>query len=326
MPDNFEFGILGQGVSLIGGGIMMGFGAAHGAGGGAIIAGAAVMNLAAGLGYIPFTSYKDDVEKEGDLFKPGDVRIGSFDISSPIFSTQGGQTMCPHQDLEYTYFYRNEQGDSTVIHERTMQREKPSILVEPSEVHNVPITDKAFFNLKLTNNTETGDDQWYGVTVLDGTNPNGASIRVDGLNIKRTYFVPANTTLNKSLSLAPTNKSVMEYDSVGIAIFSTCQAEPTDYMRDIIDITYISASFQPSCTNVELLEPLDNWVVNVRDNDTMTVRLGGYNLAYDSFQSFRFEYKPSSGNIWVPVKYFVNNPDLKNTDDITDTLLMRIKG
>ena len=42
----------------------------------------------------------------------------------------------------------------------------------------------------------------------------------------------------------------------------------------------------------------------------------------DSFESFRFEYKSASGNIWVPVKYFVNDPLLANKDDIQDTVLI----
>ncbi|MDP2887345.1 MAG: LamG-like jellyroll fold domain-containing protein, partial [Bacteroidota bacterium] len=75
-------------------------------------------------------------------------------------------------------------------------------------------------------------------------------------------------------------------------------------------------------TNAEILEPLNNWVVNVRDQDTMTVRIGNYNLAHQSFQSLRFEYKASSGNIWVPVKYFVNDPLLANKDEIADTILI----
>ena len=52
----------------------------------------------------------------------------------------------------------------------------------------------------------------------------------------------------------------------------------------------------------------------------LRLRLGGYNLDYESFQSFRFEYKPSSGSIWIPVKYFVNDPLLANKDEIQDTV------
>ena len=66
----------------------------------------------------------------------------------------------------------------------------------------------------------------------------------------------------------------MDYDSIGIVIHSTCQFDPTDFMPDISDTVYVSAHFQPACTNVEVLEPLDNFVVNVSNNDTVTVTLG----------------------------------------------------
>ncbi|NOR75168.1 MAG: hypothetical protein GQ525_08405, partial [Draconibacterium sp.] len=323
MPSGFDFGILGQGVALVGGAISVAAATSYNAGGGIpIVAGAAVMAVAAGLSYIPYVSFLDEVKDAGDRFSPGDIRVSSFDISSPIFSTLGGQTMCPFQDLEHTFFYRNEQGDSIVLHKPTLQREKPEITAEPAEVFNVPITDKAIFNIKLANNTESGDDQWYTVRVDEKSNPHGASVKIDGASANKTILVPANTTVTKLLTISPTNRSIMNYDSIGIVIHSTCQYDPTDFIPDISDTVFISASFQPACTNVEIQEPLDNWVVNVRDNDTMTIRLGGYNLTHDSFQSFRFEFKASSGNIWVPVKYFVNDPLLANKDEISDTLLI----
>ena len=184
----------------------------------------------------------------------------------------------------------------------------------------MPITDKAFFNLKLANNTESGDDQWYTLNVVAKSNPYGAAVKIDGGAPNQTVLIPANESITKLLSIQPTNPAIMDYDSIGIVIHSTCQYDPTDFMADISDTVYISAHFQPACTNVEVLEPLDNFVVNVRDNDTMTIRLGGYNLEHNSFESFRFEFKPSSGNIWVPVKYFVNDAALANKDDIPDTL------
>ncbi len=278
------------------------------------------MAIAAGLSYIPYVSFLDKVKDEGDLFTPGDIRVSSFDISSPIFSTLGGQTMCPYQGLEHTFFYRNAQGDSIVFQKPTLQREKPEITAEPAEVFNIPVTDKAFFNLKLANNTESGDDQWYTLNVVAKSNPNGATVRIDGTPPNQTVLIPANESITKLLSIEPTDKSIMDYDSIGIVIHSTCQYDPTDFMPDISDTVYVSAHFQSACTNVEIQEPLDNFVVNTRDNDTLSIRLGGYNLEHETFTSFRFEYKPSSASIWIPVKYFVNDPALSNKDDIPDTL------
>ena len=323
LPLNFEFGILGQGVSIIAGGLTAYLSGSYASGGIPIIAGSAGMVIAAGCSYIPYDSFKDEVQDYGDLFSLGQIRVSSFDISSPIFSTLGGQTMCPFQDLEHTFFYRNAEGDSIVLHKATLQREKPEINVDPTEVHNVPITDRAYYNLLLTNNSESGDDQWYKIRVVEQYNPNGANVKIDGLSANnRTFLIPANTTLNKSMSVGASDKSFKDYDNIAIALLSTCQSDPTDFMADIGDTVFISAHFQAACTNVEILEPLDNWVVNADDNDIMTVRIGGYNLAYSSFESFRFEYKASSGSIWVPVKYFVNDPDLTNKDEIPDTLLI----
>lgn len=332
MPSNFEWGILGGAVGGAAGasgvfiGTLVGAFAASSTlgaiGAGTIIGMSGAMSLAAGLSYIPYVSFQDKVKEKVGSFEPGEIRISSFDISSPIFQTLGGQTMCPYQDMEYTFFYKDAQGDSVVLHKATLQREKPEITAEPRELFNVPVTDPAIFTIKLTNNTESGDDQWYTVDVFEKSNPNGAAVKIDGVNANKTILVPAGETVSKLLTITPTNKSIMDYENIGIVIHSTCQYDPTDFMPEISDTVFISAHFQAACTNVEILEPLDKWVVNADDNDTLTIRLGGYNLAHNSFQGFRFEYKPSSGSIWIPVKYFVTDPLLANKDEIQDTVLI----
>ncbi|MGE0021574.1 MAG: LamG-like jellyroll fold domain-containing protein [Draconibacterium sp.] len=323
MPVGFDFGSLGTGVALVGGGIAVAAAASYNAGGGIpIVAGAAVMAVAAGLSYIPYVNFSDKVKEAGDEFSPGDIRVSSFDISSPIFSTLGGATMCPYQGLEHTFFYRKANGDTIPLHKPTLKRENPQITAEPVEIFNVPSTEAALFNLKLTNNTESGDDQWYSLIVDERTNQKGALVLIDGEFSQKVIYVPANTTVTKLVTVSPSNPSVMDFDSIGLILHSTCQFDPTDFMPEVADTIYISAHFQPACTSVEILEPLDNWVVNVRDNDTMSVRIGNYNLEHDSFESFRFEFKSSTGNIWIPVKYFVNDPALANKDDIPDTLLI----
>ncbi len=310
---------VGAGVGAAYGGAILGLGAS---GGGAVIGAAALSAGVFATTYSPYKSFRSEVKDEGGNFSPGDIAVTSFNLSSPIFQTLGGATSCPYQGGEYTFFYRNAQGDSIELQKATLQIQKPAISAEPTEIHNVPITDKAFFNLKLTNNSESNEEQWYGVRVVEETNPHGAEILIDGLKANRTYLVPPNTTITKLLSLEPTDKSIMDYDSIEVIIYAPCQFDPTNFVADIYDKVYISAHFQPSCTNVEIMDPLDNWVTNVRDSSSMTIRIGNYDLDYGSFESFRFEYKPSSGSIWVPVKYFVNDPALENKDDNQDTLLI----
>ncbi len=332
MPGGFDWGILGGAVgggAAVGGVLVSTLAGAFASsstlgavGGAAIIGASAAMGVAAGLSYIPYTSFVSEVKEQGERFSPGDYKVSSFDISSPIFSTLGGATMCPYQDLEHTFFYRTTAGDTVALHKPTLKRESPQITAEPVEIFNVPSTDAALFNVKLTNNTESGDDQWYSLIVDERTNQKGALVLIDGEFSQKVIYVPANTTVTKLVTIQPSNPSVMDFDSIGLILHSTCQFDPTDFLPEIADTVYISAHFQPSCTSVEILEPLDNWVVNVRDNDTMTVRIGNYNLAHDSFESFRFEYKSATGNIWIPVKYFVNDPLFANKDDIPDTLLI----
>jgi hypothetical protein len=331
MPMGFDFGMLG---GVVGGaaatavfvGALAGYFttvSTYGAAGGAAVIGtAATMAVAGALSYIPYVSFMNEVKDAGDMFQPGDISVASFDISSPIFSTLGGATMCPYQGMEHTFFFRKENGDSVVLHKATMQREKPQVTAEPAELFNVPSTEPAIFYLKLANNSETGDGQWYALDVDEASNQKGALVLIDGEFSQKLIHVPANTTITKLVTVQGNNPSVMDYDSIGIIMHSTCQFDPTDFMPEIADTAYLSAHFQPSCTNAEILEPKDKWIINVNNNDTMSVRIGNYDLAHQSFQSLRFEYKPSSGSIWVPVKYFVNDPLLVNKDQIPDTVLI----
>jgi hypothetical protein len=332
MPLGFDFGILGNAaggaigaagtfVSCLAGSFASS--STLGAVGGAAIIGAsASMAVAAGLSYIPYVSFLDEVKDAGDQFSPGDIRVSSFDISSPIFSSLGGATMCPFEGMEHTFFYKKANGDSVILHKATMQREKPEITAEPAVLYDVPSTEPAIFYLKLTNNSETGDGQWYALDVDEASNQKGAMILIDGELSQKLIHIPANTTITKLITLEANNQAELHYENIGFILHSTCQFDPTDFSPEIADTAYISAHFQPACTVAEILAPLDNWVINDDDKDIMTVRIGKYNLAHDSFQSFRFEYKPSSGSIWVPVMYFVNDESLDNKDEITDTLFI----
>ena len=79
----------------------------------------------------------------------------------------------------------------------------PGITAEPAEVFSVPVTDKAFFNLKLANNTESEDDQWYTINVVAKSNQYGAAVKIDGGSANQTVLIPAGETITKLLSISP---------------------------------------------------------------------------------------------------------------------------
>lgn len=279
--------------------------------GAAIMAAASVAVVAGGLSYIPYCTKKSEIKDQiGDIQGVDAVDISSFDISSPIFVTKGGQTMCPFEDGTYAFFHMDGE-DLIPLNEATIQREVPIITVEPAIVSGIPINDQAFFDLKLLNDSYSDDDLWYDIEVISRTNPDGASIKIDGNNPNQPIYLPKGEMVTKMLTIEAVDQSVMVYDSIGIILKSPCD--------DIADTVYITARFQPSCIEVEIEEPADGWIVNTGDSLQMDIQLGNYNLSHASFESFRIEYKTNTGTVWIPLQYYVNDELLINKDSIVDT-------
>lgn len=239
-----------------------------------------------------------------DVKKPGD----GF---GPVFRLKGGQTSCPYQGQVVTKYHEPGQ----IIDEATMRIEVPAIDVVEPVMTDVPENQAAIFTLQLKNNSETEDDNWYELIVDDVTNPDGAVLKIDGgsINNGRVFKVPAGEILTKTLTLQKSKPDVMDYEDIGLIFRSICQGDPTDDMEDIMDEVYISAFFQPICSDLNVVSPLDKWLVNTNTGDTMMVMVRGYDRAHSGFRSVLMQYKPTASSSWVTDMIFFNDEDQYNS-------------
>ncbi len=249
-------------------------------------------------------SYTIEDEDAGDNFTV-DV-FEAKDGYGPIFKTRAGETACPYEGEYTTKYYL----PGTVINKATVQQEQPAITTTPSELFNVPAEGQAVFTLNLTNNGL--QDQIYDLKILENTNPNGAILKVDGINPNRSFPVPANTSITKQLVVekGPTH---IQYDSIGLVFHSQCQfAFGTSNYEDIADTTYISVQFLPSCTDIEIQNPGDQFVVNTSFNDTLPLLIAGYDINYGGLEKIGLQYKPTAQSSWITLaeEWF------KDTNDI----------
>lgn len=220
----------------------------------------------------------------------------------PIFKRRaGGKTQCPHEQEEVTSYYQ----PGTVIAESTLQRDLPGISVDQSIITNVPIDQAAVFNLTVSNLTQTGDDQPYVVTSLSQQNPFGAIVNINGFPTQ-TPLIAAGTSINLTLTVEKGPGAVYDYDSLLLVVHSVCQYDfgVSDTYEDIVDSVWISARFIPTCTDVELLNPSDNWVLNNSFQDTLPVLASGYNINFFDLERLRLDYKPSSASSWIGLESF----------------------
>ena len=110
------------------------------------------------------------------------VDIFEYGKYGPIFRTRGGQTSAPYEGEVKTKYYK----PGTTIMEATMQIEVPQVDVDVPVMSDVPTGSAANYTLRLGNASEVNKDVTYLLFVLDGTNPDGAQISVDGQVLTET--------------------------------------------------------------------------------------------------------------------------------------------
>lgn len=239
---------------------------------------------------------EDDQYIEYEDMKNGEPKLSTF-----IFKTKGGATSCPHEAGYITKYYEPGQ----VIDEPTVQIEVPEISVENDFIENVPSGKPAYITLYIRNNSESQDDNWYNLKVVDESNPFGAGLVIDAAPIGngRALLVRAGETLVKTLEVR--KGTAMNYDDLKLTLESQCQCDPTDFVADIVDTVAFTVHFIPSATEVNLKKPANNWTYNTKlpTEDINGIRkhyldvvLDGFDVNYDNFYRIMLQYKPSSGS------------------------------
>ena len=170
------------------------------------------VHLSLSVGLQVSTSYNfQDTESESRTFgyslsdsDSGDfLSVGVYDggnNNGPIFLiTDGGETSCPYEDAYLTKYHQ----PGTELSPATLQRQKARLEVQVPEVFNIPSEEAANFIVIMNNESESGDDFDYTLSVVDESNPNGASLFVDGayFDERRTFSVPGGGAIQKIITM-----------------------------------------------------------------------------------------------------------------------------
>lgn len=236
-----------------------------------------------------------------DVCREADDTDDESGMSTFIFKTKAGTTSCPYEAGYTTKYY---QPGQHVIDEPTVQVEVPEITVENDFIEHIPSGEYAYFTLYIRNNSESQDDSWYDLKMVDGTNPDGAELIMDGSPIGngRTLLVPAGETLVKTLAVG--KGAVLNYDGLQLQLMSQCQCDPTGFTPVISDTVTFNVHYTPSCTDVNIKTPANNWTYNTKlpvetvegiEKHYMNIAIDGFDVNYDNFYCIRLQYKASSG-------------------------------
>jgi len=231
----------------------------------------------------------------------------------PVFKLkEGGRTSCPFEDEIVTEYYK----PGTVISEKTLQRDKPTVAISPSLVQNVPMDGAAVFNLTLGNISESNDAREYNIQMVSNSNPNGAIVKVDGIDPENTVSINGNSSFNKVLTVEKGPGPVFEYDSLLFIITAPCQYDAgTSDNQDIADSVYFSAHFIPGCSDIALSRPTNQWVLNNSFNDTLPVSVVDYDINFSGLNRFRIDYKPSNQSNWIGLQSYYKDTTGLNLAD-----------
>lgn len=237
--------------------------------------------------------------------------------NGPVFSVLGGQSACPYGSgtkVKYADYYGGpftrwlapDFNNDFQLDNPTMKIEVPVISAENAIVAGAPDNKPAMFTLKLSNQSEVNADNWFTLELDGSSNPYGAKLKMDGASIVNgvSVMIPGGTTLTKTLELEKGQDAVNDYENIKLVLHSQCQADPTDDVDDIADTLSITAKFVPTCTDVAIKNPSDNWLMNVAANDQMPVKIGGYDINHGSFERIAFQYKAASDASWNTVAMF----------------------
>src|SRR5690606_31151302 len=174
--------------------------------------------------------------------------------SSFVFKTKGGETACPYEGATKTKYFL----PGTLIDQPTVRAEAPDIIVEKPVVTDIPSTRNATFNIQLQNACETNSGVSFYLQVMEDSNPDGAKISMDGASLAtgRALWLNAGQVLSKTITLER-GPDAMDYENIQLRLISECDTTA-------FDLVNISAHFIPSCSDVNITAPADQWLLNTQ--------------------------------------------------------------
>lgn len=229
-----------------------------------------------------------------------DVKTPS-DGFGPVFVSRAGVTSCPFEGEEKTQYF---EPGSHILNFATIQIERPEITIVNPLVANVPSNREAEITLELKNESENHSDVYYFLKVDDQSNPKGAVLSIDGSVLTgdgRSIFIPGGEVVTKILKVAKGTDDENDYEDIGLKLSSGCDS-------NISDSQSFSVYFQPGCSDIRLVSPVDLWVINTNTvpEKTQNVVFDDYDLQNGQFKYAKFQYKASSSSQWLTNMIFYN--------------------
>ncbi|MFT6865690.1 MAG: hypothetical protein ACJA08_000513 [Cyclobacteriaceae bacterium] len=222
----------------------------------------------------------DDI---GDSFT---IDIKKDQQGMPVFDLVAGESMCPWEPGT---------------------RNRIAVNITPSSatsIVDVPEDEPGVFKLSLSNTAETAEDQFYEIRVVQESNPNGATILINGNEAPIGLFIKANKSANVVVTVEK-GPDAYVYTDLVLELFVPCELERAEGLGlDIDDIIAndvgraeffsrqkLSVEFVKTCQDLTIFSPRDNWLVNNTNNNQLAVTVSDIDLDQLEFDRYKFQYR-----------------------------------
>ena len=220
-----------------------------------------------------------------------------------VFFTKGGQTSCPYEDADVTKYYQ----PGAELSAATMKIQDPKIRADKTIITNIPTEGTGEVTLLLSNDSEIGEDGYFDLLLVDGTNPDGLQFFMDGQPFAggRTIYVPAdNSVVRKTIMVKQGKKNVLKYPNVKLRLASQCQFDPAAAFPVIADTIALNFEFAQSCSDIALA--VNNKTVNNMTGPQLSLTVSRYDLNLESLKGIKIQYM-KGGNDWALAKEYVTS-------------------
>lgn len=234
---------------------------------------------------------------------------GAF--GTPVFKLRTGESMCPWEP-------------------GTLNREEVGFAIDALTAVNIPANDPAIFQIDLTNQGQTGNDPLiYILGTVEGSNPNGAIISVNGEGLvePRPFQIQPGETLEMTVTVER-GPELYSYQDLGIFMASECQWEharslgydlagnylegddysdmQAQYYTPDLDKFYkefsLDVEFIEPCTPIDIGFPMQDWVVTPDQNNQLFITLDSYIYDDPDLDIVRVQYRPTGGDgSWINI-------------------------
>ncbi|MFH1850763.1 MAG: LamG-like jellyroll fold domain-containing protein [Candidatus Neomarinimicrobiota bacterium] len=230
-----------------------------------------------------FTLEDDDF---GDDYS---VSVGSDPVyGTPVFHVIAGNSSCPYE----TWY--NEEG--TIV---TTPRDVPYMEWQApgGTISNILPDDVALLSVLLRNDQD--EERTYFLSFVESSNPLGADVSINGGSDPIPYTLAAYAADSAQIAVWCGPDDYYEYENLQLKFAPECEANYAG-VTDGFTLPF-TVNFARPCTEAEIYDPSNNWVININNNDTLDIVTTGFDLKQSHFDQLWLQYRPLGGDAWFTI-------------------------